>query len=310
MGGSDRERIAATRRVTWVGMGVSGLLALTKFVTGGLGGSHAVFADGVHSLSDMATDLAVILGVSYWTAPPDRAHPYGHRRIETLVTAFIGLVLIAAAVGLGYNALAAVHRQDLPAPGWIAGIGALLSILSKEVLFRWTGRVGKRLGSGALLANAWHHRSDAISSVPALLAAGIAAYNPAWAFVDRIGAVVVSLFVIKVAWDIMRPTLDELTERGATEETLRRIREIAGNTRSVKEVHAIRTRRAGGGYYVDLHILVNGGMSIREGHAISERVAQRLLSEGPDLVDVVVHLEPFDEGERKGGSGEPDNGGA
>jgi cation diffusion facilitator family transporter len=282
------------RRVTWVGLAVNLLLAGLKFVGGALGASQAVLADAVHSLSDSTTDLAILIGVRFWSAPADRDHPHGHRRIETLITALIGLSLAAVAVGLTYNALTTLEQPHARPPGWIAFAAATASIAFKEALYRWTAAVGRRVRSTAVIANAWHHRSDGLSSVPAALAVAGARLYPAWSFLDHIGAIVVSLVILQAAWRIVWPALKELTDIGAPDEQREQIRGIALGTEGVEQVHAIRTRYVGSSLAVDLHVLVDGEMSVRQGHEISAEVKRRLLAQGPELVDVVVHLEPLD----------------
>ncbi len=281
------------RRVAWVGLWCNLGLSILKVVTGVLANSQAVVADGVHSLSDLVTDLAVIIGVRFWSAPPDESHPHGHARIETLVTVSIGLILALVAVGLCYEALATVRSPEVAVPGWAAFFAALVSIVLKEWLFRWTAAKGREVSSPALEANAWHHRSDALSSVPAAVAVAVGAFYPEWAFIDRVGAVIVSLMILQAAWKITRPALDQLVDRGAPEEQVRRITEIAISTRGVLEVHKVRSRYLGQGLQVDLHVLVDPDITVREGHAISELVRVRLLELCRNVHDVVVHLEPY-----------------
>jgi cation diffusion facilitator family transporter len=282
-----------TRRITWIGLLVNLFLSAVKFVTGVAGSSQAVIADAFHSLSDIITDVAVLFGVRYWSAPADEDHPYGHSRIETIVTAFIAMALFAAGAGIGYNALSTIRDSNAAQPKIIAVIGAVFSIILKEVLYHWTLRVGRRLKSQALIANAWHHRSDAFSSIPALLAVVIASQVPGLAFIDQLGAFIVSLFIMKVAWSLFRPTLYELTDRGADFRDIERIKTIAMQVEEVKEVHAIRSRRHGSGYFLDLHILVDDEMTVRDGHEICNTVKRQLLDNGPDIIDVIIHLEPF-----------------
>ena len=290
----SRERMRQTREITWIGVFINLGLAAVKFAAGILGSSQAVIADAVHSLSDLGTDFAVILGVRYWSAPPDEDHPYGHLRIEALITVLIGLALAGVALGLGYKALTTIRMPHPRPTSWIALIGPAVSIVLKEGLYRRTIRVGKQVRSQALVANAWHHRSDALSSLPALIAVSVAAVHPAWSFFDHAGAVLISLFILKVAWDIVRPSISELTDGGASKEDRERIRGHALGVPGVKAAHKIRTRQFGGNLSVDLHILVDPEMSVRKGHAISEEVKRVLIRNGPDILDVVVHLEPFE----------------
>lgn len=282
--------------MTWIGLFVNIGLSVLKFIVGWLGHSQAVIADAFHSLSDLLTDLAVLFGLRFWSAPPDDNHPYGHQRIETIVTTIIGLLLFAAGLGIGYNAIATVRDVHVQAPGHIAMMGALLSLAFKEVLYRWTVSVGRRIRSSAVVANAWHHRSDALSSVPALIAVGVAVLYPKLAFIDHIGALIVSLFIVRVAWGIVFPALSDLTDRAASDKDRDRIRTIALGIEGVQSVHSLRSRRAGSGLYMDLHVLVDGMMTVKKGHDVSEGVKQAILDKSPDVLDVVVHLEPADDG--------------
>jgi cation diffusion facilitator family transporter len=286
------------KKVTWVGLFVNFILALTKFFVGILGHSHAVVADAVHSVSDMVTDIAVLVGVKYWSAPPDKDHPYEHWRIETIITGFIGIGLAAVAVGIGYNAITTLKEHYIETPTWIAIIGALISIIVKELLYHWNLKTGKKVKSSALIANAWHHRSDALSSITALVAVGISVIKPEWAFVDRIGAIVVSLIILKVSWDIVFPALKKLSDSGVSAKDIERILSIALRVSGVKDAHAIRTRDAGHGIFVDMHVLVDGDISVSEGHSIAEKVRDEIIKNGPDVLDVVVHIEPFEKDEQ------------
>ncbi len=281
------------RKVTWVGLFVNLILSLIKFIMGILGHSQAVVADAVHSVSDMVTDIAVLVGVKYWSAPPDKDHPYGHWRIETIITGFIGLALVAVAVGIGYNAIVTLKEQYIQTPTWIAIIGAFVSIIVKEILYHWNVRIWKKVKSSALIANAWHHRSDALSSIFALIAVGISVIKPELAFVDRVGAIIVSLIILKVSWDIVFPALKKLSDSGASVNEREQILSFALKVKGVKDVHAIRTRNVGRGLFVDMHVLVKGDISIYEGHSISEKVREEIINNGPDVLDVVVHIEPY-----------------
>lgn len=292
---NDRDASGArqARRVTLVGLAVNTLLTAFKFAAGILGRSQAVVADAVHGLSDMLTDVMILVGVRYWTAPPDESHPYGHRRIETVITTVLGISLAGVGVGLGYRALSTIREEHVGRPAWIAFAAAALAIVVKEVLYRWTVAVGKRIRSAALVANAWHHRSDALSSVPAALAVAAAVVRPSWVFLDHVGAAVVAIFILQASWKIMAPALAELIDAGAPREAREKIRAVALGVAGVELVHAIRTRYIGSGLVCDLHVKVDPAMSVRDGHAVTEEVKRRLLAEGPDVLDVVVHLEPY-----------------
>ena len=281
------------RQVTWIGLVVNLILFITKFILGFLGSSQAVIADAFHSLSDIVTDIAILFGIKFWSSPPDECHPYGHKRIETIVTVGIGIVLSIIALGIGYNALILMKKTNFKPPTKIAAFGAVLSIILKEIIYHWTLAVGTRIKSPALIANAWHHRSDAISSIPVFIAVTVAIFNPNFAFIDLIGALIVSFFILKISWDIIRPAVSELAEGGASEYDRKKIKSIVMEVDGVKATHAIRTRKLGAGLYVDLHVLVDGEMTVQKGHLVSHEVKNKLLVKGPDILDVVVHIEPF-----------------
>ncbi|MBG0777786.1 MAG: cation transporter [Desulfovibrionaceae bacterium] len=287
-------------RVTWVGLVINLVLAAVKVGAGLAGSSRAVVADGVHSLTDLATDVAVLAGARLWNRPPDETHPYGHGRIETIITVGIGLALFGVAVGIVRGAFLApdggAHRTGL-----IAVAAAALSIVVKEWLYRWTAAAGKRVGSQALQANAWHHRSDAVSSIPAMLAAGSAALAPSLWWVDRAGAVAVSLFIFKAALDIAWPALSQLADRGAGRETVDRLARAACEVEGVLGVHALRSRFLGSHLIVDLHLEVDPDITVAEGHDIAEAVKRRLVDGEAVVVDVVVHVEPHPTGARAAG---------
>ncbi len=283
--------VKRVRAVTFVGMLFNLVLTLLKAAGGILFQSQALVADAVHSLSDLATDFAVIFGVKYWSAPPDESHPYGHGRIETLVSAFIGIALALVALGLIGDAVAALRTGTERRPGLPAFFIALASILLKEWLFRWTCSEGRKVNSKALEANAWHHRSDAISSIPAAAAIILARFFPALHFVDPLGAILVSLFIFHAAWKIVKPALFELSDAGVTEK-VRELTRIAHSVPGVRGVHAVRCRLAGTSVLADLHVTVDPDMTVRDGHALSHQVRSAILEAVPQVTDVIIHLEP------------------
>ena len=285
-----REKIV--RKVTWVGLWVNLFLAAIKFTAGIYGRSQALIADAIHSLTDLTTDIAVIAGSHYWSRPPDENHPYGHRRLETLVTVFIGVVLIAAGIGIGWKAISALQEKHASPPGWIAVAAALASIVCKESIYRWTAMTGRRVKSAALAANAWHHRTDAFSSIPVLLAVAGARIFPSWSFLDHLGAVVVSIFILHASIKIIWPGLSELIDVGAPKETRKKIRDIALKNEGVLQVHDIRTRFISSSIQVDLHIVVEGLITVREGHDIADDVKARIMDKIPEVLDVIVHVDP------------------
>lgn len=289
----ERTAQSRVRTVGWVGLVVNLLLAAAKAAAGVLGHSQAVLADAVHSLSDTVTDVAVILGVRFWSAPADENHPHGHGRIETLITVIIGLAVGGVALGMGIEAVRGLRAHSTALPSTIALVAALGSILVKEVLYRWTAMVGREVRSPALVANAWHHRSDAISSVPAAAAVAVSLIAPQWAVVDRVGAVIVCLLILQVAWRILRPALDQLVDAGAPADDRLRIEKLALEVDGVEAAHAVRTRYVGASLAVDLHVEVDGGLSVAEGHQIALAVRRRLVRDGPNVADALVQIEPY-----------------
>ncbi|MBU1106693.1 MAG: cation diffusion facilitator family transporter, partial [Candidatus Riflebacteria bacterium] len=270
------------------------ILTVIKIIAGYAGNSQSVIADGVHSLSDSATDVAVLVGMKYWNQPPDECHPYGHRRIETMVTVLIGMALALAGVFLGYEAIEKFRSGDYVVPEAITLAVALISVVVKELLFRWTYRVGERYKSPALKANAWHHRTDSFSSIAVALAIGMALIDPRWAILDPVAALAVGAFILQAAYQITTPALRELADAGASEAELKAIEKIVLEVDGVASVHALRSRFHGAGLQVDLHIQVDGALSVRDGHEISGKAKRRLIENGPDIVDVLVHIEPAD----------------
>ena len=295
----DATREEIVRKVTWVGLILNLFLVAIKFIAGIYGRSQALVADAIHSLTDLTTDIAVIAGSHYWSRPPDENHPYGHRRLETLVTVFIGVVLIAAGIGIGWKAISTLPEKHAAPPGWIAILAALVSIGCKESIYRWTANTGRRVKSAALAANAWHHRTDAISSVPVLIAVAGARIVPGWSFLDNIGAVVVSIFILHTSIKVIWPSLSELIDVGAPTEICQKIENIALRNESVLQVHDIRTRYISSSIQVDLHIVVEGLITVREGHDIADDVKARIMDSIPEVLDVIVHVDPPERAIRK-----------
>ena len=285
-------------RITWIGSIVNFLLLIFKFVAGFLGHSSALVADAVHSLSDFVTDIIVIVFVKISGKPEDEDHKYGHGKYETLATALIGLALFAVGVGLlagGVTKVVEVIKGAiLPAPSIVALIAAAVSIVSKEILYRYTVRVGKNLNSQAVIANAWHHRSDAFSSVGTLVGIGGAIFlGEKWRVLDPIAAIVVSAFILKVAIDLIKPCVDELLERSLPFETERQILDIITSFPEISSPHHLRTRRIGNHIAIEVHLRMDGQTTLENAHAIATAVEKRLKEEfGPDT-HIGIHMEPI-----------------
>jgi cation diffusion facilitator family transporter len=291
-GGPDRAaRYEVTRRVTWVGIVVNLVLAGVKTATGVVGQSQALVADGIHSLSDLVTDAVVLLAARHASRGADHDHPYGHARIETAATVMVGLLLVVTAVVIGHDAVASLSAETRPGPpSLMTLVIALGSVAGKEALFHYTRYAGRRIGSRLLEANAWHHRSDALSSV--VVGFGIGGALAGVVTLDAVAALIVALMIAKVGWDVIRDSLRELVDTGFDAETVAELRDAALSVDGVKHAHTFRSRWMGHRALVDLHIRVGSRMSVSEGHRIAEAVRLRLLDRLTRLADVMVHVDP------------------
>ena len=286
----------AGRKVTLLGVFVNAFLILLKFFAGIFGGSQALIADAVHSISDLFTDAVVLLGIKIGRKPPDKEHHFGHARIETLASAIVGLALIGTAVYLGIEAALNIHRHTESHPTEIALIGAGVSIAMKEALYRYTVLIGRRIKSQLILANAWHHRSDALSSVAVLLGVTGAFIEPSWHILDAFAALIVSFFVIKVGLDILRKTLREFTDTAPRPEIIDKLMQLSRAVEGVMDAHDLRVRTSGGFYQAEIHIVVDGRLTVIEGHRIAKTVERCLAEEMDELDRVIVHVDPVVEG--------------
>lgn len=284
-------------RVTIVGSVVNLLLLIFKFVAGIVGHSAAMVADSVHSLSDFVTDIVVILFVRLSGRPADEDHDYGHGKFETLATLFVSLVLLVVAVMLFVNGVvdivSALHGEVLETPGLVALIAAAASIVIKEILYRYTVRCGKKLNSQVVVANAWHHRSDALSSIGVLVGvAGAMLLGGSWSILDPIAATIVSVFIAKVAYNLLIPSLEELLERSLPKEVEQRILDIILSVDGVSSPHHLRTRRIGNAYAIEVHIRMDGNLTLTQAHAVTTAVERLLKQEFGDSTHVGIHTEP------------------
>lgn len=294
---NENSREQSIFKITWIGSIVNFILLIFKFIAGILGHSSALIADAVHSLSDFITDIIVIVFVKISGKPEDENHRYGHGKYETLATALIGLALFAVGAGLLVNGATkvseAIQGTILPAPSMIALIAAAVSILTKEGLFRFTIRVGVRQNSQAVIANAWHHRSDAFSSIGTLIGVGGAMFlGEKWRILDPIAAIAVSAFIIKVAIDLIKPCIDELLERSLPYETEKRILDIINSYPEISSPHHLRTRRIGNHIAIEVHIRMDGQTTLESAHAIATCVEKRLKEEFGHGTHVGIHMEP------------------
>lgn len=283
------------REITWLGIWVNLILSIAKILAGVFGHSKALIADGIESGCDIVTSSVLLVGARYWSAPPDADHPYGHRRIETILTLGIGLVVAGVGGSIVYSALKSLQQGTASHPTMLALVVAIATVGGKELLYRWSAREGHKIQSMAVIANALHHRSDAISSIPVVLSVAAAQILPTWTFLDAVGALIAGGFILKAARDIAWPALRELSEAGAEPGILASLEATAVTIAGVTSVHGVRSRFVGASLFVELHIVVDPEMSVSQAHRIADRVAGRLVADFPDVVDVQVHLDPFDD---------------
>lgn len=291
-------REQAIYKATWIGFFVNVLLSVGKLIAGFVGRSGAMIADGVHSVSDFATDIVVLLFVRISAKPKDEDHDYGHGKYETLATVVIGVALAAVAIGILVDSaerIAQVLRgESIARPGIVALVAAAVSIVAKEALYWYTMLTAKRVDSPALKANAWHHRSDAFSSIGTLIGIGGAYFlSEQWRVLDPIAAIVVGALIIKVAYDLVMPGLNELLERSLPKEQEDEIVALVLTDKRLSDVHNLKTRRIGAGIAVELHVRVQGDMTVNESHAITRNIEQLLRQQYGDRTQVIIHIEPL-----------------
>lgn len=294
----ERYRKRKIYQVTLLGSLGNVVLLLFKFSASILGNSTAMLADAVHSLSDFITDLLVLLFVHISSKPQDKGHDYGHGKYETLATALISIMLLIVGIGILCQGLGTIYSflcgEPLETPGGIALAAAIVSIALKEGLFQYTLHIGKKVSSPAMIANAWHHRSDALSSIGTTLGIGGAILlGGKWAVLDPVAAVVVSLFILKVAFTLTRTCLEELMEKSLPEEVERDITKTLLQFPEVSAPHNLRTRRIGNRVAVEVHIRMDGGMTVSASHEITSQMEKKLRELLGEHTFINIHVEPL-----------------
>jgi len=288
----SEDSLAAGFRVTWIGSIVNVLLVIFKLWAGIVGSSQALIADGIHSLSDLFSDFVVLLGLKWGRKREDEDHPYGHARIETISSMIVGMMLIIIGIGISYNAAVSIYSHESSNPMILTIWVAALSIVLKEALYWYTKSVGEKLGSLVLLANAWHHRTDALSSVAVLVGVTATYLNPGWYLADSFAALVVTFFVIKIGINLVWRTLRELSDTAPSRDILKRIAAAAGQIKGVRQVHDMRARYSGAQIFVESPIVLDPALTVSQGHDISRRVKHRLQDEFPDVTRLITHIDP------------------
>ncbi len=293
----EDSRLKTIYRVTMVGLAVNVLLALVKLAAGYIGRSEAMVADAFHSVSDLATDVVVIAFARLASKPQDESHDYGHGKYETLATMLIAVALLGLGVMILVESLRAIlfvtRGGVLPRPETYVPVVALVSVVVKELLYRYTDRAGRKIDSAAVRANAWHHRSDALTSVGTLIGISAASFlGEPWRVADPIAASVVSVFIFKIGLDLLVPALQEMLEKSLPRETEEEILRIVTADRAVCDPHHLRTRRIGAAISIEIHIRVDGGMSVREAHVLTVDMEHRLKARFGAQTFIAIHIEP------------------
>jgi cation diffusion facilitator family transporter len=287
-------RAGETKRITLIGAVVNLLLSVIKVALGIVSQSHSLVADGVHSLSDLISDGVIYAAAHHAHHGPDEKHPYGHGRFETAATLALGVLLVLVATGIVWDAADRLfHPERLLEPTALALLVAAVSILAKELLYHYTVRVARRIRSEMLKANAWHHRSDAVSSVAVLV--GVGGTMAGLPYLDTIAAVVVGLMIARIGWELGKSAFQELVDSSLDEEQVKKINEAIFSIGGVKDLHMLRTRSSGGRASVDVHVMVDPWLSVSEGHQISQAVIDRLVKEFDEISDVTVHIDAEDD---------------
>jgi len=290
----DNLRYREVRKVTLIGSVVDLLLAVAKLVVGYIGQSQALIADGIHSLSDLVTDFMVLFAFKHSHRDADEDHPYGHGRIETVMTVILGLALILVGVGIAWDAVRRLFEPELLLhPSGIVLVVAAISIISKEAIYHYTLAAARKYRSALLRANAWHSRSDAISSI--IVFVGVMGAMAGLDYLDAIAAIAVAMMIVKIGWDLGWHSVRELIDTGLDSEEVEKIRNIIAGVEGVRSLHMLRTRKMGPDALVDVHIQVDSFLSVSEGHQISETVRQQLVENIEDVSDVTVHIDPEDD---------------
>ncbi|MFO7814525.1 MAG: cation diffusion facilitator family transporter [Halanaerobiales bacterium] len=284
------DRYKKGKKISYITIAGNIFLAIIKITVGILVGSAGLIADGFHSVSDTASTIAVLIAIYVSNKPPDEEHQYGHGQAESIAAKILGIILLLTGFALGYNIINGILNQDYGIPGIYGFWAAVLSIIIKEIMFRYTYKVGEETNNQALIADAWHHRSDAISSIAA--AAGILGANLGYPILDPIAGIVVALLIIRVGWNIIVDAINTLMIKAPPEEDNEEIRNIVNNIEGVQEIKELRSHYSGVDLYVDLRIVVDAQLTVKKGHDISVKVRNKLLNQCEQVREVIVHIHP------------------
>lgn len=290
---AQHDRYWQAKKVTLLGAISNAMLGIIKLIGGYFFHSHALVADGVHSLSDLLTDVMVLLASKYGSIDADESHPYGHQRIETAATLLLSLLLISAGIGIAWDSIYDLLHSNYIKPKWPTLPIIFISIMSNEILFHYTLYIGRQINSKLIKANAWHHRSDAAASLVVLI--GLIGSILGYSALDALAAIIVGLLIVKMGWDYAWNSVKELVDTAVNPELTSKIEEVIQGVDGVEKIHQLRTRSMGEDVLIDVHILVSPKISVSEGHYIAQHVHHALIDQVESVKDVIVHVDPEDD---------------
>lgn len=290
---AHHDRYWQAKKVTLLGAISNAMLGIIKLIGGYFFHSHALVADGVHSLSDLLTDVMVLFASKYGSIDADESHPYGHQRIETAATLLLSLLLISAGIGIAWDSIYDLLHSNYIKPNWLTLPIIFISIMSNEILFHYTLYIGRKINSKLIKANAWHHRSDAAASLVVLI--GLIGSILGYSALDALAAIIVGLLIVKMGWDYAWNSVKELVDTAVSPELTSKIEEVIQGVDGVEKIHQLRTRSMGEDVLIDVHILVSPKISVSEGHYIAQHVHHALIDQIESVKDVIVHVDPEDD---------------
>ncbi|MCR1933362.1 cation diffusion facilitator family transporter [Clostridium tepidum] len=287
---NSKERLNIGNKVSKITILVNIILSFIKILFGIIGNSAATIADGIHSLSDVLSTIAVIVGLKISSKPADKNHPYGHEKLEAITSKLLASILFLTALFIGYSAIKVIIIKDFSIPSKITIYVAILSIITKEWMYRYTLKAAKKINSTALEADAWHHRSDSFSSIGTLI--GIIGARLKYPILDPIASLVICIFIIKVSIDIYKTSINQLVDHCADEKTIHMIIEQINSIKEVKRIDELKTRLHGSKLYVDVEIALDYSLSLRESHSIAEKVHDKIESSNNNIIHCMIHVNP------------------
>ena len=285
-----KDRVEVGTRVSFNTIIANAVLGAIKVIAGFLANSNAMIADGIHSFSDVITTIGVIIGLKLSDKPEDKCHPYGHERMESISSLFLAIVLFGVALGIGYGGIVNIVNRSFVNPGVFAIVAAIISIVVKEWMYFYTMKYAKKINSSSLKADAWHHRSDSLSSIGALI--GIIGARKGYPILDSLVAIVISVIIMKVAYDVIKESISQLVDKSAKEETISEVYRKLSDIEGIRRIDSVKTRQHANRIYVDIEVSVDSLLTVEEGHDIALRI-HNSIEENSEVKHCMVHINPF-----------------